>query len=149
MEWGAANKATLHFTFCAKPALTGVLMSPVLKLILESERLDIDQMAQVLDLSEAEVAAEMERLQAEHTQEEKVRAVIEVRISPERSGGFHLLLFATGKGLHEVATFVSERLASVQGVLSTATHFMLRIYKEQWHFLLSLAENGDKPAVSP
>ena len=160
-------------------------MSSVLQLILEGERLDTAQMAQVLDLSEAEVRAEIERLQAEHillgwrpvlnperAQEDIVRAVIEVKISPERDGGFDrlaarisqfdavescylmsgsydLLIFATGKDLREVASFVSERLASFEGVLSTATHFMLRAYKEQGHLLLSPTESCDKPAVSP
>jgi len=160
-------------------------MSSVLQLILEGERLDTAQMAQVLNLSEAEVEAELERLQnekvllgwrpvlnPERAHGDRVRAVIEVRISPERDGGFDrlaarisrfeavescylmsgsydLLLFAVGKDLREVASFVSERLASVEGVLSTATHFMLRAYKEQGHLLLSPTESGDKPAVSP
>ena len=111
-------------------------------------------------------------LNPERVQEDAVRAVIEVRISPEREGGFDrlaarisqfdavescylmsgsydLLLFAKGNDLREVATFVSERLASVEGVLSTATHFMLRAYKEQGHLLLSPTESGEKPAVSP
>ena len=174
----------MHFAFCAESALTCALMSSVLQLILEGERLNTAQMAQVLNLSEAEVAAELERLQAENillgwrpvlnperAQENVVRAVIEVRISPERDGGFDrlaarisqfdavescylmsgsydLLIFAIGKDLREVASFVSERLASVAGVLSTATHFMLRAYKEQGHLLLSPTESGDKPAVS-
>jgi hypothetical protein len=54
-----------------------------------------------------------------------------------------------GNDLREVATFVSERLASVEGVLSTATHFMLRAYKEQGHLLLTPVDGEDKPAVSP
>jgi DNA-binding Lrp family transcriptional regulator len=160
-------------------------MTTVLQLLLEGERLDTAQLASILNQSEAEVSAELERLQAEQVllgwrpvfnperaQGEWVRAVIEVRISPERDGGFDrlaarisqfeavescylmsgaydLLLFAKGKDLREVATFVSERLASVEGVLSTATHFMLRAYKEQGHLLLSPTESGDKPAVSP
>lgn len=160
-------------------------MTTVLQLLLEGERLDTTQMAEILNQSEAEVSAELERLKAdqillgwrpvfnpERAQGEYVRAVIEVRISPEREGGFDrlaarisqfeavescylmsgaydLLLFAKGKDLREVATFVSERLASVEGVLSTATHFMLRAYKEQGHLLLSPTESGDKPAVSP
>ena len=160
-------------------------MSSVLQLLLEGERLNTAQMAQVLNLSESEVEAELSRLEAdkillgwrpvlnpERAQEDLVRAVIEVKISPERDGGFDrlaarisqfdsvdscylmsgsydLLLFASGKDLRDVATFVSERLASVDGVLSTATHFMLRAYKEQGHLLLSPTESGDKPAVSP
>jgi DNA-binding Lrp family transcriptional regulator len=160
-------------------------MSSVLQLLLEGERLDTAQMAQVLGLSKSEIEAEITRLEAEEillgwrpvlnperAQENIVRAVIEVKISPERDGGFDrlaariarfdavescylmsgsydLLVFATGDDLREVATFVSERLASVEGVLSTATHFMLRAYKEQGHLLLSPNEASDKPAVSP
>ncbi len=160
-------------------------MSSVLQLLLEGERLDTAQMAQVLDLTEAQVEAEITRLEdegillgwrpvlnPERAQENVVRAVIEVKISPEREGGFDrlatriarfdavescylmsgaydLLVFAVGNDLREVATFVSERLASVEGVLSTATHFMLRAYKEQGHLLLSPGEGSDKPAVSP
>jgi DNA-binding Lrp family transcriptional regulator len=142
-------------------------------------------MAQILGLSESEIEAELTRLKAEEillgwrpvlnperAQENVVRAVIEVKISPERDGGFDrlatrisrfdsvescylmsgsydLLVIATGNDLREVATFVSERLASVGGVLSTATHFMLRAYKEQGYLLLSPADGDDKPAVSP
>lgn len=159
-------------------------MSTVLQLLLEGERLDNAQMGQVLGMSESEIEAELKRLEGEGvllgwrpvfnpecTQENLVRAVIEVRISPERdggfdrlaarisrfdavescylmSGGYDLLVIVAGKDLREVASFVSERLASVGGVLSTATHFMLRAYKEQRHLLLSPSEDSDKPAVS-
>lgn len=160
-------------------------MSPVLKLLLEGERLDTAQMAQVLGLCESEIESELTRLKGEgillgwrpilnpeRAQEGVVRAVIEVKISPERDGGFDrlaarisrfdavescylmsgaydLLVFVVGNDLREVASFVSERLASVDGVLSTATHFMLRAYKEQGYLLLSVADHEDKPSVSP
>ena len=173
------------FAFLENPAFTSPLMSSVLQLLLEGERLDTAQMAQILGLPESEIDAELTRLKAEEillgwrpvlnperAQEAVVRAVIEVKISPERDGGFDrlasriarfdavescylmsgaydLLVFAVGKDLREVATFVSERLASVEGVLSTATHFMLRAYKEQGHLLLSPIDGEDKPAVSP
>ena len=156
-----------------------------MQLIIEGERLDSAQMAQVLNLSEAEVESEIKRLKAEDillgwrpvlnpqcVQEDIIRAVIEVKISPERDGGFDrlaarisqfdavescylmsgsydLLIFATGADLRDVASFVSERLASVSGELSTATHFMLRAYKEQGHLLLTPNQSGDKPVVSP
>lgn len=159
-------------------------MSSVLQLLLEGERLNTAQMAQVLGLSEGDVAAELKRLEAEEillgwrpvlnserAQETIVRAVIEVKISPERDGGFDriaarisgfdavescylmsgsydLLIFAKGSDLREVASFVSERLASIEGVLSTATHFLLRAYKEQGHLFSSPTEDSDKPAVS-
>ena len=173
------------FAFLENPAFTPPLMSSVLQLLLEGERLDTAQMAQILGLPESEIDAELTRLKAEEillgwrpvlnperAQEAIVRAVIEVKISPERDGGFDrlasriahfdavescylmsgaydLLVFAVGKDLREVATFVSERLASVEGVLSTATHFMLRAYKEQGHLLLSPVDGEDKPVVSP
>lgn len=159
-------------------------MSSVLQLLLDGERLNAAQMAQVLNMSEDAVNDELARLEAEKVllgwrpvfnpekaQEDVVRAVIEVKISPEREGGFDrlaarisrfeavescylmsgsydLLVFAIGSDLREVALFVSERLASVEGVLSTATHFRLRTYKEQGHLLLSTSEGSDRPAVS-
>ncbi len=160
-------------------------MSSVLQLLLEGESLDTSQMGKVLGLSDQDVEAELERLRAEKIllgwrpvlnpetfEDEVVRAVIEVKVSPERdggfdrlatriarfdavescylmSGGYDLLIFAKGRNLRAVASFVSERLASIEGVLSTATHFMLRAYKEQGYLLLPPGEGFDKPAVSP
>src|SRR5512142_2871702 len=83
---------------------------------------------------------------------DKVTAVIEVKVTPQREGGFDtiarrisrfpevssaylmsgaydLLLFVEGRNLREVAAFVSERLAPLEGVISTSTHFMLKTYK--------------------
>ena len=105
-------------------------------------------------------------------EDEKVRAVIEVKISPERdggfdrmalrvskfeevescylmSGGYDLLVFVSGKTLNSVAAFISERLATIEGVLSTATHFLLRPYKEQNHVLVNQGTFEEKPPVSP
>ena len=142
-------------------------MNPVLKLLMENNRLMPAQMAQVLGLSESEVARQLDELKVQGiflgwrpilnlAKEETgvVRAVIEVKIRPERGGGFNrlaeriarfdevdscylnsggydLLVFVSGTSLQKVASFVSERLSTIEGVLSTATHFMLRTYKEQ------------------
>ena len=85
--------------------------------------------------------------------DEKVTALIEVKVTPQRgqgfdkiaeriykfdeveavylmSGGFDLTVVIHGKTMREVATFVSERLAPMDAVLSTATHFVLKKYKE-------------------
>jgi DNA-binding Lrp family transcriptional regulator len=101
-----------------------------------------------------------------------VRAVIEVRITPERGGGFNrlaerisrfeevescylmsggydLLVFVSGASLQRVAAFVSEKLATVEGVISTATHFMLRSYKEQGFLMDVKAEENDRLKVAP
>jgi DNA-binding Lrp family transcriptional regulator len=100
-----------------------------------------------------------------------VKAVIEVKITPERGGGFNrlaariakypevtscflmsgsydLLVFVEGENLKQVATFVSEKLATISGVLSTATHFMLKPYKEQG-VLLESESSEERLKVSP
>jgi len=176
--------AVCTIAFYLISALTPAPMSSVLQLLLEGETLDNTQMGQVLGLSESEIESELKRLEADgvllgwrpilnpdRVQENSVRAVIEVKISPERdggfdrlaarigrfdavescylmSGGYDLLVIVSGKDLRDVASFVSERLASVGGVLSTATHFMLRAYKEQGHLLHQSSDSSDKPAVS-
>jgi DNA-binding Lrp family transcriptional regulator len=144
-------------------------MNPVLKLLSEGAAVSTDQMAQVLGLAAAEVERQLELLKRERVllgwrpvldlsaQSEgasAVRAVIEVKITPERGGGFNrlaerisrfdevesaylmsggydLLVFVRGSSLQKVAGFVSEKLSTIEGVLSTSTHFMLRCYKEQ------------------
>jgi DNA-binding Lrp family transcriptional regulator len=149
-------------------------MNPVLKLLIEGGSLTTGQMAQVAGISEAEVQQHLEQLKKdkiflgwrpvldlshEEAAAAAVRAVIEVKITPERGGGFNrladrlarfdeiescylmsggydLLVFVKGASLQKVAGFVSEKLSTIEGVLSTSTHFMLRCYKEQG-FLLS------------
>jgi DNA-binding Lrp family transcriptional regulator len=64
------------------------------------------------------------------------------------SGGYDLLVVVEGANLREVASFVSQKLSTIQGVISTATHFMLRIYKEQG--MLSCGkEHEERLAVTP
>ena len=84
---------------------------------------------------------------------QRVQAIIELRVSPKRdcgfdeiastiarfdevdsvllmSGGYDLAVFIEGKNLREVAAFVSEKLSVMDKVLSTATHFILKKYKD-------------------
>jgi len=155
-------------------------MNPVLKLLLEGGHLTTAQMAQVAGLAEAEVEQHMAQLKKdkiflgwrpvldlsrEAAAEAAVEALIEVRITPERDGGFNrlaerisrfdevhtcmlvsggydLLVIVRGSSLQKVAFFVSEKLSTIEGVLSTATHFLLRYYKDQG-FLLS---NDESPS---
>ncbi len=159
-------------------------MNRVLKLILEGEALSTAQMAEVLRLDVATVEQELATLKdqgvllgfrpilnPDYIAEHFVQAVIEVKISPEREGGFDrlanriakfdqvrscylmsgaydLLVVITATNLREAAAFVFERLATLHGVVSTATHFMLRAYKEQGYLLAREANTADKPAVS-
>ncbi len=103
--------------------------------------------------------------------EERVRAVIEIRISPQREGGFDrtaeriaqfdevtscflmsgaydILIFVEGKTLTQVASFVSGKLAPLEHVQSTATHFMLKTYKAHG-VLMFRSGQRERMAVSP
>jgi DNA-binding Lrp family transcriptional regulator len=102
---------------------------------------------------------------------DKVTAVIEVKVTPQREGGFDtiahrisrfpevrsaylmsgtydLLLFVEGRTLREVASFVSERLSPLEGVLSTSTHFMLKTYK-RFGVLMHQENSDERLSVSP
>jgi DNA-binding Lrp family transcriptional regulator len=160
------------------------MIDSLLKLLKENAALKPAQMAAMLNLPEAEVLAKIRSYEADRVilgyrailDEEKlgvetVRAVIEVRITPERGGGFDrlaeriskhnevqscylmsgsydLLVVVEGKNLRDVASFVSEKLATIQGVISTATHFMLKPYKEQG-LLMNYEQQEERLAVSP
>jgi len=65
------------------------------------------------------------------------------------SGGYDLLVFVNGARLQRVAAFVSEKLSTVEGVLSTATHFMLRSYKEHGFLLEGKVEETERLKVAP
>ena len=102
---------------------------------------------------------------------DRVTAVIEVKVRPQREGGFNiiaerisrfpevrsaylmsgghdLLLFVEGRNLREVAMFVSERLAPLDGVLSTSTHFMLKTYK-RFGVLMQSSQTEERLSVAP
>lgn len=99
------------------------------------------------------------------TESEKVTALIEIKVTPQRgqgfdkiaeriykfdeveavylmSGGFDLTVIIEGKSMKEVATFVSSKLAPMEAVLSTATHFVLKKYKD--HGLPLVQEKNDE-----
>ena len=159
-------------------------MDPLLKLLHDNAAFKPAKLAGMLNLSETEVERKIEAYEKEHVilgyravlNEEKlgvdlVRAVIEVKITPEReggfdrlaeriakysevqschlmSGGYDLMVIVEGQSLRQVASFVSEKLSTLQGVLSTATHFMLKPYKEQG-ILMKMEVKDERLAVSP
>ena len=98
---------------------------------------------------------------------EMVTALIEVRISPQRgdgfdriaeriyqyeeveslylmSGSYDLAVTITGRSLREIAEFVFARLAPIEGVSGTATHFILKKYKEKHHVFEKLPEQEER-----
>jgi DNA-binding Lrp family transcriptional regulator len=159
-------------------------MDRLLKLLQEDASLRPAQLAGMLNLSEQEVETRIRNYEKDHVilayrailDEEKlgmelVRAVIEVKITPERgggfdrlaeriakysevkscylmSGGYDLLVIVEGKNLRDVASFVSEKLATIHGVISTATHFILKPYKEQG-VLMRYEQEEERLAVTP
>lgn len=101
----------------------------------------------------------------------RVTTVIEVKVTPESEGGFDriatriskfpevesvylmsgtfdLLLFIKGRTIHEAAGFVSEKLATMPGVTSTATHFMMKTYKQNG-ILMQTRDGNERLKVSP
>src|SRR5664279_5304252 len=140
-------------------------MDELLKLLQSNALESHENLARMLGLAPAEVSrriADYEKrgvirgyqaiLNEDQLELDKVTAVIEVKVSPQREGGFNtvaerisrfpevrsaylmsgtydVLLFIEGRNLREVAAFVSERLSPLEGVLSTSTHFMLKTYK--------------------
>ena len=159
-------------------------MDTLLKLLRENASLKPSELAVMLNRPESEVATHIQNYERdgvilgyrtvvneEKLGVERVRAVIEVKITPEREGGFNrlaeriakysevsscylmsggydLLVFVEGNTLREVASFVSEKLATIQGVISTGTHFMLKPYKEQG-VLMAKQQAEERLVVSP
>jgi DNA-binding Lrp family transcriptional regulator len=65
------------------------------------------------------------------------------------SGGYDLLVVVRGKNLLEVATFVSEKLATLEPVQSTATRFMLQCYKVDGFMINGGHDDHERLAISP
>jgi len=102
--------------------------------------------------------------------EEQVSALIEVKVAPQRdvgfdavaeriyrfpqarsvyllSGAYDLLVVVTGKTMHEVADFVSQKLAPIEEVQGTVTHFMLKRYKEDGEILEGKEKVKRQPVI--
>ena len=138
----------------------------ILSLLEQDSRLTASKVAIMLGIDEAAAAAAIKELEDENiilgykalinwelTDREMTVANIELKLTPQRGGGFDtvaeriykfpqvksvtlmsgaddLLVTVEGKSLKEVAMFVSERLAPMESVVSTATHFELKTYKK-------------------
>lgn len=159
-------------------------IDPLLKLLSQKARYTHHELAEIIQLEAGEVAAKVSAWEADGTilgyhaviNDEQagntdVAAFIEVKLTPERgggfdrlamriarfdqvdacylaSGGYDLMVVVQGRDLREVARFVSEKLSTLDGVLSTATHFKLKTYKENG-FLFEPEELEGRLAVSP
>ena len=138
------------------------MRTTILKYIEKNSRVDLGELAVLLGTDEVTVANEIAQMEKEkiicgyHTLidwdkvgMEKVTALIEVKVTPQRnSGGYDLLVTLDGKTLKEVSQFVSEKLSPVEAVISTATHFILKKYKDHGTILVKKAES-ERMLVTP
>ena len=150
----------------------------ILAIIEKNSRIDLKDLAALLGESEAAVANEIADMEKENiicgyhtminwdnTGNEKVIALIEVKVTPQRgmgfdkiaeriyqysevnsvylmSGAFDFTVIIEGKTMREVAQFVSEKLSPMDSVLSTATHCVLKKYKD--HGTVMYEKPGDE-----
>lgn len=156
----------------------------LLTIIEKNSRINTKELAVILGVEEIDVVNEMAKMEAEgiicgyhtlinweHTTKEKITALIEVRVTPQRgqgfdhiaeriykypevhavyliSGGFDLLITLEGKTLKEVSQFVSDKLSTLDSVLSTSTHFILKKYKDHGT-VLSQKKEDERELYTP
>ncbi|MEY8338578.1 Lrp/AsnC family transcriptional regulator [Lachnospiraceae bacterium 62-35] len=156
----------------------------ILAVIEKNSRIDLKDLAVLLGEDEVAVANEIANLEKEHiicgyhtlidwdkTGDEKVTALIEVKVTPQRgmgfdkvaeriyqyneveavylmSGGYDFTVMIEGKTMRQVAQFVSDKLAPMESVLSTATHFILKKYKDHGTVLVK-KEQDERMLITP
>ena len=111
----------------------------ILTFLEKNSRIDLQELAVILGTDEATVANEIAKMEQEHiicgyhtlidwdkTSADKVTALIEVRVTPQRGQGFDSI----AERIYKVSGFVSDKLSTLDSVLSTATHFILKKYKD-------------------
>lgn len=156
----------------------------ILAIIEKNSRIDLKELAVILGVEEIDVVNEMADMEKEgiicgyhtmidweKTSIDKVTALIEVRVTPQRgqgfdhiaeriykypevnsvyliSGGFDLLITLEGKTIKDVSAFVSDKLSTLETVLSTATHFILKKYKDHGTILAKKHED-EREKITP
>lgn len=149
----------------------------LLSVIEKNSRIDVKELAVIMGEEEIDIVNELAAMESEgiicgyhtlidweKTSIEKVSALIEVRVTPQRgqgfdkiaeriykypevnsvyliSGGYDLLVSLEGKSLKEISAFVSDKLSTLETVLSTATHFILKKYKDHGTILAKKYED--------
>ena len=156
----------------------------ILAIIEKNSRLTTKDIADILGENEERVKAEIESMEQEgiicgyHTMinwdstgVEKVTALIEVRVTPQRgkgfddiaeriykypevntvylmSGGYDLMVILEGKTLKDVASFVTSKLSTLDTVIGTTTHFILKKYKDHGT-IMAKKEEDRREIVTP
>ena len=161
-----------------------MMREKILSVIEKNSRIDIGELAVLLGEDEAALANEIANMEKEgvicgyhtlinweKTKNEKVNALIEVRVTPQKgmgfdniaeriyqfsevsaiylmSGSFDFTVFIEGRTMRDVAQFVSDKLAPMDSVLSTATHFVLKKYKDHGT-ILSAKKKDERQLITP
>ena len=156
----------------------------ILSVIEKNSRIDIEELAILLGEDETAIANEIADMEKEgvicgyhtlinwdKTNNEKVNALIEVRVTPQKgmgfdniaeriyqfsevnavylmSGSIDFTVFIEGRTMRDVAQFVSDKLAPMDSVLSTATHFVLKKYKDHGT-ILSAKKKDERQLITP
>lgn len=156
----------------------------LLSILEKNSRIDFKELAVLLGVDEADLLNEINTLEKEgvicgyhtlinweKTSIEKVNALIEVKVTPQRgqgfdriaeriynypevkavyliSGGYDLLVTLEERTLKEIAGFVSDKLSTLDSVLSTATHFILKKYKDHGT-IINEEKNDEREVVTP
>lgn len=143
------------------------LKEKILRALAKNAKIDLDELAIMLGSTKEEITTAIAEMEADKiicgyptlidwdkVSDEKVTALIEVKVTPQRgqgfdniaeriykfdevesvylmSGGFDLTVIIRGKSMREVSRFVFEKLAPMESIMSTATHFVLKKYKDQ------------------
>ena len=156
----------------------------ILAVIEKNSRIDLKELAILLGENEVNVANEISNMEKEgiicgyhtlinwdNTSTEKVVALIEVKVTPQRgmgfdkiaeriyqfsavsavylmSGSFDFTVIVEGKTMREVAQFVSDKLSPMDSVLSTGTHFILKKYKDHGT-ILTENKTDERQLITP
>lgn len=161
-----------------------MMREKILSLLEKNSRIDIKDVAVMLGVSEVEVANEIAAMEKENiicgyntiidwskTGDEKVIALIEVKVTPQRglgfdkiaerlyqynevtsvylmSGGFDFTVIVEDKTMKAVAQFVADKLSPLETVLSTSTHFVLKKYKD-YGTVLGSTHKDERILITP
>ena len=156
----------------------------ILTFMEKNSRVDLKDLAVMLGVDDVTVANEIADMEKEgiicgyhtlidwdKTGEEKLTALIEVKVTPQRglgfdkvaeriynyaevdsvyliSGGFDFMVMIEGKTMRDVAQFVSDKLSPLDTVLSTATHFVLKKYKDHGSIMVHKSKD-ERMLVTP
>ena len=156
----------------------------LLAIIEKNSRIDLKELAVILGVEEIDVVNELAALEAEgiicgyhtlinweQTTIDKVTALIEVRVTPQRgqgfdsiaeriykypevrsvyliSGGYDLMVLIEGRTIQEISRFVSSKLAPIEDVVSTVTYFIMKKYKDHGTLMIE-KKKSERMLVTP